>query len=152
MDNRTSGRKKHVTGDGYGLDKRGSGLNSGPVGTGHGSNRGSGGGKRAAAGGGGIITIIIIIFLLLNGGGQGAPTGSGSGAGGALGGAGSIFSALSSGASNAVWSDGLNNTGKLITTVADGSRDKYTDISDTAQETHIDYRRHPFVMGTGKYR
>ena len=135
MDNRTSGRKKHVTGDGYGLDKRGSGLNTGPVGTGHGSNGGSGGGKRAAAGGGGIITIIIIIFLLLNGGGQGAPTGSGSGAGGALGGAGSIFSALSSGASNAVWSDGLNNTGKLITTVADGSRDKYTEIKGDGTDT-----------------
>ena len=46
----------------------------------------------------------------------------------ALGGMGSLFSALSSTASNAAWSDGLNNTGKLITTVADGSRDKYTNI------------------------
>ena len=133
MDNRPTGRKKHVTGDGHGLEKRGSGLNTGPVGTGHGSNGGSGGGQRNS--GGGLSKIIMLIILVIFGGAGGIGVlNNGSGGGevstgqDALGGMGSLFSALSSTASNAAWSDGLNNTGKLITTVADGSRDKYTNI------------------------
>lgn len=133
MDNRPTGRKKHVTGDGHGLEKRGSGLNTGPVGTGHGSNGGSGGGQRNS--GGGLSKIIMLIILVIFGGAGGIGVlNNGSGGGevstgqDALGGMGSLFSVLSSTASNAAWSDGLNNTGKLITTVADGSRDKYTNI------------------------
>ncbi len=133
MDNRPTGRKKHVTGDGHGLEKRGSGLNTGPVGTGHGSNGGAGGGQRNS--GGGLSKIIMLIILVIFGGAGGIGVlNNGSGGGevstgqDALGGMGSLFSALSSTASNAAWSDGLNNTGKLITTVADGSRDKYINI------------------------
>ena len=65
MENRPTGRRKNVTGEGSGLNRRGSGLNTGPVGGPRGSHKGSGAGKRAAAGGGGIITIIIIIFMVL---------------------------------------------------------------------------------------
>ncbi|MBQ9519467.1 MAG: peptidase C11 [Firmicutes bacterium] len=129
MENRPAGRKKHVTGEGSGLNRRGSGLNSGPAGGHRGSRRGSSAGKRAAAGGGGLITIIILIIMALSGGGNGLLTGSnGGGQGsGAQGGAGSsIFSMLSSGVGS--WKDGLKNTGVLDDSIADGSRSKYTNI------------------------
>ena len=124
MENRPTGRQKNVTGSGQGLNRRGSGLNTGPVGSG-GPRRGSGVGKRAAAGGGGLITIIFIIFMILNGGG--VPSGSGGQASQQSGTMGSsIFSALSS--TGMSWKSGLKNTDVLDDTIAEGSRSKYTNV------------------------
>ncbi len=133
MDNKPRGRKQNITGEGKGLYKTGSGLGTGPVGSGHGSNSGGGGGKRAAAGGGGLITIIIIIFMLLNGGGQGLPLDTGSGSGETAGG--SIFSQLAQPSSASAWKDGLKNTDVLDDTVADGSRSKFTSIKGGGADT-----------------
>lgn len=125
MDNRPRSREKHVTGTGYGLEKRGEGLNTGPVGSGSGGGhqhhhkRGTGGNRA----GGGMSVIIMIIMLVLGGGGMFSMS-SGQGGSGDIG---SIFSQLSGGASSA-WIDGLNNTGRLNTEVAEGSREKYTKI------------------------
>ncbi|MCQ2418088.1 MAG: clostripain-related cysteine peptidase [Oscillospiraceae bacterium] len=72
--NRPKGREKNVTSGGSGAYRRGSGLGSGPVGTGY-SDKNSGGGKRAAVGGGGGITLLIVGLLLMKscfGGGDSA--------------------------------------------------------------------------------
>ena len=101
MDNRPQGRDTHVTGAGKEIKKRGSGLNTGPVGStpSHSSsgNRpasssgsrpavpggsrpvrrsaqngyGSGGGQRASGGKSPLLTIIILAVALLGGGGFG---------------------------------------------------------------------------------
>ena len=100
MDNRPQGRDTHVTGAGKEIKKRGSGLNTGPVGStpshsssgnrpaSSGSNRpaapecrrpanrsaqdySSGGGQRASGGRSPILTIIIAAIVLLGGGGFG---------------------------------------------------------------------------------
>ncbi|MCR4717117.1 MAG: peptidase C11 [Lachnospiraceae bacterium] len=73
-DKRPISRKKNVESGGSGVNKRGSGLGTGPVGssTGYsGRSSSSSGMKRAAAGGGGglLIIIIAVIYMLLGGGG-----------------------------------------------------------------------------------
>ena len=74
-----NGRQKHVTDGGKGVNKRGSGLGTGPVGrsdgySGRGSSGGSGGMRDGGSGGsgGGIMKIIIMLVVLLLGGGGGA--------------------------------------------------------------------------------
>lgn len=139
MDNRPRGREKNVTGAGHGLNRRGSGLNTGPVGGPRGSNSGSGGGKRSAMPGGSSLIVMILVLLLGGGGGIGSlllggGSGGSGGSGGALGGAGSLLSSFSSSA-NSAWKSGLNNTGKLNTAVASGSRDKYTQIKGGGADT-----------------
>ena len=77
-ENRPQGRKTHVTGQSAGAYRRGSGLNTGPVGSGNSnpfSQSGSGsrpGMSRAAKAGGGsgiLIIIALVLFFLLRGGG-----------------------------------------------------------------------------------
>lgn len=106
MDNRPTGREKHVGTGGSGVNRRGSGQAGGPVGSGSGpqhgggrptgnfnsgggSNRGSGGNRGLMGGGlgGGVIIIIIIIFLFSRGG-----CGSGLSSGGSYSGSGSSSS------------------------------------------------------------
>ena len=81
--NNGSGRRRNVTGTGTGMNRRGSGLGTGPVGRqgGYGGNGGSGsggsgggGGNRGifgSGGGSGKLIIIIIIAVFLIGGGFG---------------------------------------------------------------------------------
>ena len=86
--NRPQGRKKHISGQGTGLDRRGEGLNTGPVGSGstapkkpadggvqiHETNGSGGGNYRGTRGSGGgkgifiIIAIVVIYFLIKSGG------------------------------------------------------------------------------------
>ncbi|WP_022777436.1 clostripain-related cysteine peptidase [Butyrivibrio sp. AE3009] len=89
MENRPVGRKKNVTEGGSGVNKRGDGLGTGPVGssTGYSSSNGpSGGGSSGPQRSGGrspLFMIIVIAILLLGGGG---------GIGSLLGGGGSSYS------------------------------------------------------------
>mgnify|MGYP002624001897 CR=1 FL=1 len=65
MENRPRGREKFVTdGNGSGVNRRGSGLGSGPVGSGGGGGRRSGGGG-GKMGAGGIVAIIIAVIFKL---------------------------------------------------------------------------------------
>ncbi len=151
--NRPVGREKNVTGNGHELKRRGSGLNTGPVGPGGYSGRqqssGSGGPVRASGGGGKLIAIILAIVAALGGGGTILTN--------LLGGFGnsedtpsvqtnaqvpSISSALSSllggftggGSVSTGWT-AKSNTGKLDETVASGARAKYTTIKGGGKDT-----------------
>ncbi len=148
-DNRPHGRDKNVTGQGTGGYRRGEGLGTGPVGNQHGysgrpgtSQSSGSGGTRASGGSGKIIGIIIAIVVLLAGGG---------GLGSILGGLGgtsdvnvpdlsSLSSLLSNFTSSNVstgWDDSsaVNNESELNTTVAKGSREKYTQILGGGADT-----------------
>ena len=125
-DNRPTNRKKFTTSGSSSVNKRGEGLGSGPVGTGHtpglssghGSNGHSSGGSsnktlvRGAAGGGsGLIILVIIAYMLLGGGNSGSsPLGT------------SLLSGNSGG------SGITTNMSQVNTSVAEGSRDKRTVI------------------------
>lgn len=114
--NRPRARQKTHSSDGKGAYRRGSGLGTGPVGggsysSGSGSRRGI---KRAAAGGGsGLLVIIaIVIMLFFNKGGNSADSDYGYSGG---------------------YDDGYNggysaSGGSVDTSVAHGSRDKYTKL------------------------
>ncbi len=161
MDNRPRGREQHVTGQGQGLFKEGSGLGTGPVGsTGGQSGRtggGSGGGKRSG-GGSPLMKIIIAAVLLLGGGGAGLSGMLGGGSGdvsytqpaqtapqqsytqsytqSAPSGTSSLGSVLagSFGGVSDGWTAG-SNVGRLNTSVAAGSRQKYTTLRGNGQDT-----------------
>ena len=132
--NRPRGREKHVSGPAKTVQKRGSGLGSGPVGDAGGyKERESSSPSRSTGtrGGGGVKLIALLLVLLLGGGGGlGALMGGQSGSQqpqqsqsntdwsallGGLGGA-----SVSSG-----W-QGQPNTGRLDSSVAGGARAKYT--------------------------
>ena len=69
---RPRGREKRVAGPAKKVEKRGSGLGTGPVGAGQGGGQSSGsrsGGTRA--GGGGMMKIVLLLAVLLLGGGGG---------------------------------------------------------------------------------
>ncbi len=163
MDPRSSNRQKTTTGNSKGVHRRGEGLGTGPVGRQdtYQGRTSSGGGNRAAKIGGGsgtlIIIIIIVIMMLRGGGGSGlGSTGSdSSGLGSGMtdytststsnvgtgasttsfGDVGSLFGGFAGGSTSTGWQNGLNNTGKLNTDVAAGSRDKYTTILGNGQDT-----------------
>lgn len=108
--NRPRSREKNVTSGGNGVHKRGSGLGTGNVGGQDYSGKNSGSGvKRAAAGGGGGALILVLLLMLLKGG-----------AGGLLGGN-NNQPADTSGYS-------ASSETKADTSVAKGSREKYTKI------------------------
>ena len=161
MDNRPKGREQHVTGQGQGLFKEGSGLGTGPVGsTGGQSGRtggGSGGGKRSG-GGSPLMKIIIAAVLLLGGGGAGLSGMLGGGSGdvsytqpaqtapqqsytqsytqsapSGTSGLGSVLAGSFGGVSDG-WTAG-SNVGRLNTSVAAGSRQKYTTLRGNGQDT-----------------
>ena len=141
--NRPTGRQRNITGQGKAIGRRGSGLGTGPVGSprpgqsgGHSSHRGTGGTR---SGGGGIKLILILLALLLGGGGAGGfllggsgdtPTNEGYTQVEQQGSSGNILSMLGNlggGSVSSGWDYG-SNAGKLDTSVAPGSREKYTDI------------------------
>jgi len=153
MNRPSGGRQKHVTGEGKGIGRRGSGLGTGPVGRRQGysgrptspggsvNGGGSGSGvTRSGLGGSKLIIIILIAVFIFGGGGGllsnlfgGSSGGSGLLSGGSamsmfsslIGGSGSDAGAISSVSSGWVMTD---TTGKLKTSVAEGARDKYTTI------------------------
>jgi hypothetical protein len=159
--NRPRGREKHVTDHSLGVHKRGDGLNTGPVGQSGGNAGGfnsqgtpGGGGKRS--GGSSPLMFIILAAVALLGGGGGLGSllfGGGSGndtvistpaptpvqqqvSAGQSGLDSSFLSALfgGNGSVSTGWADGAN-TGKLNTSVAAGSRAKYTQILGGGKDT-----------------
>lgn len=147
-ENRPKAREKHVTGQGSGVHKRGSGTGQEPVGgdgsnpfqrqqmntSGGSGNRQSGGGRR----GGGmnlIVIVIVLAFVLLGGGGglggllgggdsdsgySGTNTGSGSGSTGSTN-TGSSYTGNSTGSSGNSSSYNNSSTGSLSGTSVSGS-------------------------------
>lgn len=147
---RPRGREKHVTGPAKNVEKRGSGLGTGPVGAGRGSQS-SGGGSRSSGGGrsgGGLMKIILLLAVLLlgGGGGLGALLGGGgegltapvsqSTSSGQTGGAdlSALFGSLGGGSVSSGWETPAN-TGRLDETVAPGARAKYTQMLGGGRDT-----------------
>lgn len=148
MANQPRSREKHVTGGGAGVHRRGSGLGSGPVGSGSfhggGSSGNSGGSGPNRSSGGGMIKLIILILVLLFGGGGGIgslllgggdstpatpSTSTSQSATGDM--TGTLLSALLggggvTGASSPWGAD--RNTGVLDTSVDPSARERYTTI------------------------
>ncbi len=152
MAGRPRGRQRNVTGAGKGINRRGSGLGSGPVGTpggyggrpGRGSGsenfNGGGGGKRSI--GGGILSklIIVIIFIIAAKTGFGGFLTGGNQTPGSLldefntsSGGYSVFENLGGGSVSSGWQNG-NNAGSLDTTVHSDARERYTDIIGNGQD------------------
>lgn len=128
--NRPRARQKNVTSGGKGVNRRGSGLGTGPVGSpnGYSGKSGKSVGKRAAAGGGGLSLVAIIVFLasrFLGGGG-------GEGGGVPLPDVGNILNSGSSSSSSLGYS--ASGESKVNTSVAAGSRDKRTEILGNNQD------------------
>ena len=117
--NRPRARQKNYQSGGSGVHKRGSGLGTGPVGSGRGGSSG-GGINRAAAGGGGTLLIIIavILFNVLSGHGGSSSVGTPNDYGTAPAGY------------EAIDTTGYSASGdtEVDTTVAAGSREKRTVI------------------------
>ena len=151
--NRPTGRKKNITGQGKDIKRRGSGLGTGPVGTpvsGHrptapsgGGFRPSGSGTTRSSGGGGKLILILLALLLGGGGGIGSFLFGGSDSSGTAGGSGSspismqtitsLAGNLGGGSISGGWDNG-SNTGTLNTSVAGGAREKYTDILGNGED------------------
>lgn len=144
MAGRPRGRQRNITGAGKDINRRGSGLGTGPVGMpgGYGERpgRGSGlGGPMRSSGGGGLLSklIIVIVFIIAAKTGLGGFLTGGSGAlledymGNPSGSYGStldsIFDNLGGGSVSTGWDNG-SNTGTLDTSVAGNAREKYTEI------------------------
>ena len=125
--NRPQGRKKNVTGNSSGVNKRGDGLGTGRVGSHDYSRPSSGGGsstgKRAAIGGGGGALILIIAMLLMKGGGLGGLLGGGGGS-----------SNDDSGSSSSSGGYSASAETSADTSVANGSRAKRTVIKGNGQD------------------
>lgn len=139
---RPRSREKRVTSGGKGVFRRGEGLGTGPVGggssSGQGGRGGSGGRSTRSGGKRSPMSIILLLVLLLGGGGGGLSALLGGGQSGITGTqAGTVdttpnvgFSSfLGGGTVSSGWEDS-SNLGKLDTTVAEGSRAKYTQIYD----------------------
>lgn len=147
---RPRGREKHVTGPAKNVEKRDSGLGTGPVGAGR-SSQSSGGGSRSSGGGrsgGGLMKIILLLAVLLlgGGGGLGALLGGGgegltapvsqSTSSGQTGGAdlSALFGSLGGGSVSSGWETPAN-TGRLDETVAPGARAKFTQMLGGGRDT-----------------
>ena len=141
------GRKRNVTGTAS-TAKRGQALGGGPVGRADGyagKNAGSAkreGGEAPQRIGGGKGLLYLIIVLLLGGGGglTALLTGGGGSGSNDVGGGGVSPAAIFSGftGNNSVstgWQDGMNNTSKLNTEVAEGTPAKRTKIKGNGQDT-----------------
>ena len=156
---RPTGRKKFITDNSLGVHRRGEGQGTGPVGSGSrpggstgggrptggghgtvGGDRGDGGSRGvgpARSGGGKSPLMIIIVLLVLLLGGGGGLLGSGTLSGNDTGASQTIMENLagaSTATSPSAWSAGAN-AGRLDTTVAEGSRAKYTSILGNGQDT-----------------
>ncbi len=144
---RPRSREKRVTGGGKGVFRRGQGLGTGPVGSGGRPGSGSGGGGSRSGGKRSPMSIILLLVLLLGGGGGGLSAILGGGQGSAsvtppqtqpgttvtVPGIG--FSSFTGGGNVSSGWGGQSNTGRLDTTVAAGSRAKYTEIYGRGADT-----------------
>lgn len=143
MANRPTGREKHISGGGTGVNRRGTGASGGPAGSGYGprpggssggsygggSNRGSGG-SRALGGGlgaGGIIIVIILMLAL-------SQCSHGSGLSGLM--TEEDHTSYLSGTTTSNWDGGLDNNGTLNAAVADSAREKRTQILGNGQDVN----------------
>ena len=125
--NRPRARQKNYQSGGTGAYRRGSGLGTGPVGQGVGGGSNGGGVNRAAVGGGGTLLLIIavVLFNLLGKGGGGTSAGQPNNYGTAPAG----FEAVDTAGYSA------SGGSEADTTVASGSRDKYTAIKGGGKDT-----------------
>ena len=140
MEDRPSGRQRHVTGTGSHVARHGSGIGQGHVGSG-GRNSGSGG-SRMRRGGGGVAIVVLLVLLLRSClGGVDYDTGSTVSNGTTsqyssqaiqeiLGTSG--YNSLTSTTSG--WSREAN-TGTLDTSVANGARAKFTKLAGNGSDT-----------------
>ncbi|MCR5654616.1 MAG: peptidase C11 [Lachnospiraceae bacterium] len=123
--NRPQGREKHVTSGGSGVNKRGDGLGTGPVGAGGYGAKGSSGRKRAAVTGGisAPVLIFIIVFYLIANKGAGS---SGS----------SNYSQYTDSytSTQTVGTSEATSTQQVDTSVASGARDKRTEIIGNGED------------------
>ncbi len=145
-DNRPRGRERNVTGQGTGAYRRGPGTGNGPVGSGGGySGRpgtsqggGDGGPTRASGSSGKIIGIIIAVVAVLIGGGGGLTGILSNVLGGGSSSSLDLTSYLSSFTGSNVstgWSGNANNASSLNTSVASGTRDRYTALTGGGADT-----------------
>lgn len=142
MNNRPTGRKINISGEGKGIRRRGSGLGTGPVGrpglfAGRNSARGASssyGTTRSSGGGRGLLAVIVgIVILLLGGGGFGLSSLLGGGGGTSYNpDTGWGFETSSNTSSG--WTR-QSNVGKIDTTVADGARAKFTKPVGNGRDT-----------------
>mgnify|MGYP002624968212 CR=1 FL=1 len=123
---RPTGRQKHVVSGKVDASRRGSGLGTGPVGSGVPQpGRPRGRGITRAAGGGGVLTVIIVIvLLLLNRGSSGTDSGY-------------TYDENSYYDNGGGYSDSVQTTAAAAVdnTVASGSRNKYTNIRGDGTDT-----------------
>ena len=154
MNNRPTGRRKNISGQGKGIRRRGEGLGTGPVGrpagydarrpenqstaSGAGSTGGIGGvggyGEPVTRGfgGKGLIAVIVVVLLVLVGGGGGLS--SLFGGGGTQGYTQENGWGIASEASTSGWTKDSNN-GRLNKSVAAGARAKRTKIVGNGSDT-----------------
>ncbi len=158
-DNRPQGRKTKVTGQSTGAYRRGSGMNTGPVGSAgsnpHSQSRPSGSGhgmsRAAKAGGGGgalILIILVVLFLFGGNGGLAGLLGGGSSSynmgalnsvsdGGSIGPYSDVstspYANLVSGSSSSGSASQVNSTA-VDSSVAPEAREKYTQILGNQQD------------------
>lgn len=130
MDNkRPRARQKNVTSGGSGVHRRGSGLGTGPVGSGkiNSGKTGGSGMKRAAVGGGiGLPTLLIIgfaIMKMLGGGGNGASQQQ------------QDFIQNNNNSFSGVDFSDTGSSAQIDNSVAAGSRSKYTNILGSKNDT-----------------
>lgn len=152
---RPKSREKNVTGSSQGVHKRGDGLHSGPVGNsgGYSDRKSSGRQSESVQRSGGrkspIALILILLMAVLGGGGlnlfSGGLSGTNNGysdssAEGTSGNS-SITGSYgnnrpgSSAQSGSGWSNNVNNTGRLDTSVTSRARDKRTQLLGNGQDT-----------------
>ncbi len=146
--NRPRGRERNVTGPGKTVQKRGEGLGGGPVGeAGRGSSRQTSSGTRSTGTRrvGGIQLIVLLLVALLGGGGgltallggqpsSTAPSGQQQVQPGGNSGWTSMLSGLGGGSMSSGWKYEAN-TGRLDSSVAAGSREKYTKLLGGGKDT-----------------
>ena len=146
--NRPRGRERNVTGPGKTVQKRGEGLGGGPVGeAGRGSSRQTSSGTRSTGTRrvGGIQLIVLLLVALLGGGGgltallggqpsSTVPSGQQQVQPGGNSGWTSMLSGLGGGSMSSGWKYEAN-TGRLDSSVAAGSREKYTKLLGGGKDT-----------------
>ena len=146
--NRPRGRERNVTGPGKTVQKRGEGLGGGPVGeAGRGSSCQTSSGTRSTGTRrvGGIQLIVLLLVALLGGGGgltallggqpsSPAPSGQQQVQPGGNSGWTSMLSGLGGGSMSSGWKYEAN-TGRLDSSVAAGSREKYTKLLGGGKDT-----------------
>lgn len=126
--NRPVSREKHVTDNSKGVERRGAGLGTGPVGNGNVPHSGgsSGGSSTRSSGSKSPLGMIIALLIVLLGGG---------GAVGSLVGGGGDTTGQSQPAYTQDYTSQDTPANAIDNTVAEGSRDKYTKIIGDGQDT-----------------